>query len=202
MRERRVLELVHQDVLHAVVEREQEIGRRLGRPQGAHGALRHLGEVDLAALAEYHLEVRRSERQQLEDRLEHLPLVVGVALGRHVLQRDERLAQTRDRHELGGGRRALAPCALRRVRYWFAISTDAAGCNLRAAAMTRSRSRAKLASSSLRDGADPAVRSHWSRFASINESSQLAAPTLLSRCASSRSTDVFRSLRARAAASR
>ena len=93
LRVRGVLELVDQDVLDARVEREQEVGRLLRRAERAHRGLRHLGEVGLAVLGEHQLQVRGGARQELEDRAERLPLLVGVALLGHAQERFERLAQ-------------------------------------------------------------------------------------------------------------
>ena len=66
------------------------------------------------ALAEHDLQLRCGVRQKLQDRLEHLPLVVGVALGRHLPQRDERLAQPGYGDERGGRGRLFPPAPLLR----------------------------------------------------------------------------------------
>ena len=87
MRDRGVLELVDQDVADAVVEREEQVARRVGRAEGAHGALRELGEVGLAALGEDHLELRHREGKHADDRIQNFPLRVAVALGRHAEER-------------------------------------------------------------------------------------------------------------------
>jgi hypothetical protein len=75
------------------VQREQQVGRVVGRAERAHRGLRDLGEVGLAALGEHHLELRGGARQELEDGAEGLPLLVGVALVGHAQERFERLAQ-------------------------------------------------------------------------------------------------------------
>src|SRR5437879_540523 len=56
-------------VAEAVVEREEQVARRLGRAEGAHGALRELGEVGLAALGEDDLELRHREGKHADDRI-------------------------------------------------------------------------------------------------------------------------------------
>jgi len=94
-------------------------------------AIHHMGsgsrprvDVDVLGARREHLhppEVGRPVEQRVghvegdDDRraLEHLPLVVGVALGRHFLQGDQRLPKPRDGDELGRRWRSLRPCASR-----------------------------------------------------------------------------------------
>src|SRR5438445_13379504 len=73
LRDRGVLELVDQDVADAVVEREEQVARRLGRAEGAHGALRELGEVGLAELGEDDLELLHRERTYEDYRIQNYP---------------------------------------------------------------------------------------------------------------------------------
>src|SRR5947209_815120 len=96
LRERGVLELVDQDVRDLLVEREQQVARVVDRAERLERAVRELGEVSLAALAEQHLEVRDGGLEKREDRFQRLPLPVVVFRRRHVAEGEERLAQARD----------------------------------------------------------------------------------------------------------
>ena len=88
--DRGILEFVDQDVLDADVERQQEIGGRIGLAQRAHRALGNLGEVGLAALGKYHQQLSGCPRQQLEHRVERFPLRRGIFRRRQCKQRRER----------------------------------------------------------------------------------------------------------------
>ena len=115
--DRGVLELVHQDVPHLVVEREREIGRRVVVAERAERGLRDLGEIHLPARREYDAERRDRVLEEVSDGFEHFPLRVGVGRGWQLVQRHERRAQ-----QLGIGarferlrrRRLLAPCPILR----------------------------------------------------------------------------------------
>ena len=110
---RGVLELVDQDVRDLLVEREQQVARIVDRAERRERAVRELGEVGLAALAEQHLEVRDGGLEQREDRFQRLPLPVVVLRRRHVAEGEERLAQARDLiSELRRERGSLAPRAV------------------------------------------------------------------------------------------
>ena len=87
------LELVDQQVPDAHVERQQQVGRLLGRAQREQRAVRDLGEVDLAALGEQQAQLRHRGIQEREDRLERLPLRPGVGSRRRLLEGDQRQAQ-------------------------------------------------------------------------------------------------------------
>ena len=188
LRVRGVLELVDQDVLDARVEREQEVGRLLGRAERAHRGLRHLGEVGLAVLGEHHLQVRGGERQELEDRAERLPLLVGVAFlggmrssassawrsGSVCCSRCgiglPRLRQVKFLREQLRRRTRSMPSGAARGRVRAGVSRSAKQGGLQLGAGRRR----------------PVLRSHWSRFASMPASIDDGVRTLLSRCTSRR----------------
>src|SRR5882762_10514338 len=112
LRERRVLELVDQDVRDLLVEREQQVARVVDRAERLERAVRELGEVGLAALAEQHLEVRDGGLEQREDRFQRLPLPVVVFRRRHVVDGPQRLAQARDLLQVLRRGRPLQPLAV------------------------------------------------------------------------------------------
>ena len=88
--DRGVLELVNQQMMDAVIERQRQIGRRLIGAQCAQCALRNFGEVDLPARLEHQLQLPNSQRQQAQDGVKHLPLAVAVLRRRytaHVFKR-------------------------------------------------------------------------------------------------------------------
>src|SRR5262249_50251258 len=100
LRERGVLELVDQDMRDLLVEREQQVARVVDRAECLERAVRELGEIGLAALAEQNLELRDRGLEKREDRFERLPLPVVVLRGRDAPEGNQRLAQPRDRNEL------------------------------------------------------------------------------------------------------
>jgi hypothetical protein len=87
--ERRVLELVDQDVLQSVVERECEIGRVVGRTERAQRAQRDFDIVRLALRLEHELQLRHCRGQQLEQCFERAPLILAVERVRQCTQRRE-----------------------------------------------------------------------------------------------------------------
>jgi hypothetical protein len=68
-------------VLHAHVEREQQVRGRVLLAQGFDRGLRDAAEVDLAALGEHLLERGGCAPQDLHERSEDLPLRVGEDAG-------------------------------------------------------------------------------------------------------------------------
>src|SRR5262249_56171699 len=114
LRERGVLELVDQDVRNLLVEREQQVARVVDRAERLERAVRELGEVGLAALAEQHLELRDGRLEERENRFQRLPLPVVVFRRRHVVDGEERLAQSGNPRQLLRRRRALRPFAFLR----------------------------------------------------------------------------------------
>ncbi len=106
MRERRVLEFIHEDVADPVVEREQQVRGSLVGLQRPRRALRDLREVRLAVHREDHLQLGEGTRQELEDRLERPPLGRRVMGGRQSLDIAQRRAQSLVVGELARGPRA------------------------------------------------------------------------------------------------
>ncbi len=106
---RGVLELVDQDVADAVIERQREIG---GRFVGAERLARRVGDlgvVDPGTLGEHHAQARGGDRQHVEQRIEHLPLALGVGGLRQPGNAGERLAQGACADEIVEQR--VRPCA-------------------------------------------------------------------------------------------
>ena len=139
-------------------------------------------------LGEHHLQVRGGARQQLEDRAERLPLLVGVALGGLRAAASRSAARSGslccgERHGIG------ASCASSCFWVSAALGELGGGFGMQRAGMCEQAARARpasAASSSARVGAAPVLRSHWSRLASIVAIRSVAVSTLLSRCRSSR----------------
>ena len=73
-----VLELVHQQMMDAVIEGQHQIRGRFGITQRQIGALRDFDEIGLAARGEHQLQLRHGQRQKTGDGPEHLPLRLGV----------------------------------------------------------------------------------------------------------------------------
>ena len=93
LRERGVLEFIDQDVMDAVVKRQQEVGGRVFGAQGEQRALRDLDKVGLAAQGEHQLEFGHGARQQAGDGTKRGPLLGTVMRGRHQLHVDQGGAQ-------------------------------------------------------------------------------------------------------------
>ena len=109
--DRSVLEFVDEYVLDAHVERQQQIGRRLGVAQRAHRALRDFGEIGLPALAEHDGQFGHRARQQFQHRAQRFPLRLRVCRRRQCLQCNERKPQRLVAIERLCGLVALAPFA-------------------------------------------------------------------------------------------
>ena len=82
LRQRGVLEFIHQQMMDAIVQRQRQIRRRIVFAQRAQSGLRHCGEISLTAFAENQFQFRRRQRQQGGKRFDHAPLCVGVRGGR------------------------------------------------------------------------------------------------------------------------
>ena len=78
LRQRGILKLIHQQMTNAIVERQRQIGRRIGFAQRAQGSLRHRREIRLPPFAENQFQIRRSQRQQRRQCFHHTPLCFGV----------------------------------------------------------------------------------------------------------------------------
>ena len=107
--ERGVLELVDQDVLQAIVEREREIGRLVGGAERTQRAQSDLDVVRLALRLKHDLQLGDGCGQQLEQRFEHAPLLVAVDRVGQRSQRGEVFAQPLIAAERRAACRACAP---------------------------------------------------------------------------------------------
>ena len=104
-----------------VIEREREVGGRIGLAERLHGTLRDFREVHLPALLEQHLEHRDRDGQQCRQRFDDLPLSVGIARRRQLAGEVQLLDEGAVRCDLPCQRlerflRILAPLALRALR--------------------------------------------------------------------------------------
>ena len=97
---RSVLEFIDQDVTDAIVERQREIGRRLGTSQRGGRGVGNGREIDLSAAREHQHELGGGHGQQMDQRLQHLPLAVVVHGWWQLHQRGQFVAQTVERREL------------------------------------------------------------------------------------------------------
>ena len=131
--DRRILELVHQDVLNAVIQAQRQLRGRIVLTQGLQRRQRYLAVIHGATTLEYQQQLRRQHRQYPGQVYQQLP---AIAAGRHLRQEGDirqQLVETIELRQLlqqrlelvlarlglalaggksNGGRDALAPAAV------------------------------------------------------------------------------------------
>ena len=71
MRVRRILELVHEQVVNPIVERQCKIRRRVLVAQCRTGRVNHLDEIDAAAFGEHHAQHGRCHAEYIQQCDQH-----------------------------------------------------------------------------------------------------------------------------------